>query len=159
MRFADTDHDLLTPEEMAAISGYDFLCGILAGTHAPAPIALQLGYRLDCVEQGDVTFRAVTSPTVLNPSGVVHGGWFGTLLDSCMGCAVQSVLPAGRGYTTLEYKINILRSLRGDGTEVLARGTIDHVGRRTGVATGRIIGAADGRLYATGSTTCLVFEM
>ena len=97
--------------------------------------------------------------TGYNPSGAVHGGWYGTLLDSCMACAVQTKLPKGFGYTTLEYKVNLLRPIFETTEDVLAVGEVDHVGRRTGVATGKIVGAESGKLYATGSTTCIVMEI
>jgi uncharacterized protein (TIGR00369 family) len=92
---------------------------------------------------------------VMNPVGVVHGGWYGTLLDSCMACAVMTTLSRGSTYTTLEYKVNIVRPIP-LGMRVLAIGEIQHSGRSTGVARGEIVGADDGRIYATGSTTCLV---
>jgi uncharacterized protein (TIGR00369 family) len=87
----------------------------------------------------------------------VHGGWYGTILDSCMACAVMTTVPKGAVYTTLEYKINIVRAIP-VGTPVIATGVVDHAGRSTGVATGRIEGV-DGKLYATGSTTCLIMQI
>ena len=86
----------------------------------------------------------------------VHGGWYGTLLDSCMACAVMTKLPRGATYTTLEYKINITRAIPA-GMEIVATGLVQHAGRSTGVANGEIRGAQDGKLYATGSTTCMIF--
>jgi uncharacterized protein (TIGR00369 family) len=90
--------------------------------------------------------------------GTVHGGWYGTLLDSAMACAVMTKVPRGSVYTTLEYKINILRSIP-LGMQVDCFGVIDHVGRSTGVAHGEIRGVEDGKLYATGSTTCIVMNI
>jgi len=88
----------------------------------------------------------------------VHGGWYGTLLDSAMACAVMTRVPRGSVYTTLEYKINILRAIP-LGTQIDCIGTTDHVGRSTGVAQGKIIGVEDGKLYATGSTTCILMKL
>ena len=90
--------------------------------------------------------------------GTVHGGWYGTVLDSCMACAVMTKVPRGSVYTTLEYKINILRGLPLD-MEIDCIGVTDHVGRSTGVAHGEIRGVEDGKLYATGSTTCIVMKL
>jgi uncharacterized protein (TIGR00369 family) len=87
--------------------------------------------------------------------GTVHGGWYGTLLDSAMACAVMTAVPKGSTYTTLEYKVNVTRALP-PGTEIEAVGTVSHAGRSTGVAEGAIRGVLDGKLYATGSTTCLI---
>ena len=94
----------------------------------------------------------------LNPVADVHGGWYGVLLDSCMGCAVHSLLPPGKGYTTLEYKVNILRAARPETGPLRAVGEATHVGRRTGVAEGRLVDGA-GRLYAQGTTTCLILDL
>jgi uncharacterized protein (TIGR00369 family) len=103
-------------------------------------------------------FRGTPEFSVTNPMGTVHGGWYGTLLDSAMACAVMTAVPKGSAYTTLEYKINILRSIP-LGTTVDCVGVIDHVGRSTGVAHGEIRGVQDGKLYATGSTTCIVMNI
>jgi uncharacterized protein (TIGR00369 family) len=85
----------------------------------------------------------------------VHGGWYGALLDSCMGCAVMTALPAGRAYTTLEYKVNLIRAIP-LGHDVVATGRLTHAGRSTAVASGEIRDAVTDRLYATGTTTCLI---
>ena len=102
-----------------------------------------------------VRFRGTPDFAHSNPMGTVHGGWYGTLLDSCMACAVMTKVPRGSLYTTLEYKVNITRAIP-LGMEILATGSVDHAGKTTGVAHGEIRGAEDGKLYATGSTTCLI---
>ena len=88
----------------------------------------------------------------MNPSGSVHGGWYGTLLDSAMACAIMTRVPQGSVYTTLEYKVNIIRPIP-LGLMVDCIGTVEHAGRSTGVATGKVVGVEDGKLSATGSTT------
>ena len=93
-----------------------------------------------------------------NPIGVVHGGYAATLLDSCMGCAVHSALEAGQGYTTLELKVNYVRAMTVNTGRVRAEGKIINVGRQVATAEGRIVGD-DGKLYAHGTTTCLVFPI
>ncbi|WP_323783254.1 PaaI family thioesterase [Leisingera sp.] len=157
MIYADKPADLLTVEQITRISGLDFMQGILDGRLPGPPIAATLGYHLHSVEEGQVVFRGTPEFPVCNPMGTVHGGWYGTLLDSAMACAVMTKVPAGSVYTTLEYKINILRAIP-LGTPIDCSGTIDHVGRSTGVAHGEIRGLQDGRLYATGSTTCIVMQ-
>ncbi|MEX0302116.1 MAG: PaaI family thioesterase [Leisingera sp.] len=158
MYYATKPSDLLTMEQITRISGLEFMQGILDGRLPGPPIAETLGYHLHSVEDGHVVFRGTPEFHVCNPMGTVHGGWYGTLLDSAMACAVMTKVPQGSVYTTLEYKINILRPIP-LGTQIDCSGTIDHVGRSTGVAHGELRGVDDGRLYATGSTTCIVMQI
>lgn len=153
---ARTPADLPGPELLAEMSGLEFMRAILEGRLPGAPIAETMNFRLHAVEPGRVVFRGAPEFRHLNPTGGLHGGWYGTLLDSALGCAVATVLPRGRHYTTLEYKVNITRALP-LGTEIDCEARIQHAGRTTAVAEGTIRGVADGRLYATGSTTCLIF--
>lgn len=149
---------LPTREQMLSMSGLDFMRGILNGTLAHPPIGQTLGYRLDTVEDGRVIFCGTPEFNAMNPIRTVHGGWYGTLLDSCMACAVMTKVPQGSAYTTLEYKVNITRSIP-VGAEIIAEGLVSHAGRTTGVAEGTIRDAANGKLYATGSTTCLIMAL
>jgi uncharacterized protein (TIGR00369 family) len=105
-----------------------------------------------------VMFQGEPTADFYNPIGSVHGGWAATLLDSCMACAVQSTLAAGRGYTTVELKVNLVRALSTDTGPVRAEGWVVHGGRQIATAEGRLTGA-DGKLYAHGSTTCLVVAL
>ena len=148
----------VSPTEAARMSGLDFMRGILNGTVPAPPISGVLGYALHDVAEGRVAFRGTPEVTTTNPMGSVHGGWYGTLLDSAMACAILTRIPAGRSSTTLEYKINITRAIP-VGTPVECVGEADHIGRSTGVAHGEIRGVEDGRLYATGSTTCIVIDL
>ncbi len=156
--YAKGPEELLGPADMASMSGEEFMRGIRDGTLPAPPISRTLGYHLHSVDKGRVVFRGTPTFDYTNPLGTVHGGWYGTLLDSAMACAVQTMVPKGAAYTTLEYKINILRSIP-LGTEVDCIGVADHVGRSTGVAHGEIRGIEDGKLYATGSTTCIVLQL
>ncbi len=149
--------DLADPATILSMSGLEFLRAVRDGRLPAAPIARTLGFTLEEVEDGRVTFRGTPGFESMNPTGTVHGGWYGAVLDSAMACAVMTRVPAGRIYTTLEYKVNIIRPIP-IGTEVEAIGEARHVGRSTGVAEGRVVGIGDGRLYATGSTTCIVLE-
>ena len=158
MHYVNSFADLLTPDQITEISGLEFMQGILDGTLPHPPIGPTLNYHLTLVENGKIAFRGTPKFEHCNPLGTVHGGWYGTLLDSCMACAVMTKVPKGSAYTTLEYKINITRPIPVE-TEIEATGWIDHVGRSTGVAHGEIRGVEDGKLYATGSTTCLVMKV
>lgn len=157
-RYARSTDDLLTPAELARISGLDFIQGIRDGRYPAPPIAQTLAFRLVEAEQGHVVFEGAPEFGAYNPLGGAHGGWFGTLLDSCMACAVQTTLPKGTGYTTIEYKITILRPAFTDTPSLRAIGAVVSSGRRVATATGQMIGQ-DGKIYATGSTTCLVFPL
>ena len=155
---AKSPDDLPDQKTVLSMSGLDFMQGILRGEIARPPISVLLNYTLESVAQGKVIFRGTPEFAHSNPLGGVHGGWYGTLLDSCMACAVMTAVPKGSVYTTLEYKVNLTRAIP-LGTEILATGIIDHAGRSTGVAHGEIRGVNDGKLYATGSTTCLIMAI
>ena len=157
-RIAQSPDDLLALPEVLKISGLEFMQRILDGTNPGPPIGETMGYGLHAVENGRVVFRGAPQFNVTNPLGTVHGGWYGTLLDSAMACAVMTKVPQGSVYTTLEFKINILRAIP-LGTQIDCVGVIDHVGRSTGVAHGEIRGVEDNKLYATGSTTCIVMKL
>jgi uncharacterized protein (TIGR00369 family) len=138
-----------------SMSGIAYLRAIRDGRIPAPPFALTLAMRLVEVEEGQALFECEPAEYHYNPIGVVHGGLAATLLDSAMGCAVQSLLPSGTGYTTLEIKVNFVRALtRATGT-VRAEGRIVNQGRRVAVAEARITDAA-GKLYAHGTTTCLI---
>ena len=141
----------------AGPSGADRQRETIEGRREGPGIWKVLGLTLETSEPGRATLTACPGPELENPGGGVHGGFYGTFLDSCMASAVSSTLPAGRGSTTLEYKINIIRPIRA-GTRVRAIGVAHHVGRSTGIASGEIRGIEDDALYATGSTTCMVFD-
>lgn len=146
--------------DMAALlgrSGLEFMQDIIAGRLAGPTIGATLGFAPVLAEPDRVVFEGAPGFGALNPMRGVHGGWYGAILDSCMGCAVMTVLAQGKVYTTLEYKINITRALPMDKT-VEAVGLVTHAGRRTAVATGEVRGKDDGKLYATGSTTCMIMD-
>ena len=158
MNIAHSPADLLKQDEVLGMSGLEFMTGILEGRLPGPPIGHTMGYALHSVEDGRVVFRGAPSFAMTNPLGTVHGGWYGTLLDSAMACAVMTKVPKGSVYTTLEYKISIIRPIP-LGMTIDCAGVIDHVGRSTGVAKGEIRGVEDGKLYATGTTTCIVMKL
>jgi|TARA_B110000008_G_scaffold113503_1_gene116256 uncharacterized protein (TIGR00369 family) len=140
------------------MTGLEFMEKIKLGELPGAPIAKTLNYDLISVSLGQVIFRGAPKFDSMNPVGSVHGGWYGTLLDSAMACAVMTKIPKGSFYTTLEYKINIVKAIP-IGMEIDAIGLVTHSGRSTGTADGKIIGTKDKILYATGSTTCLIMQL
>jgi len=154
---ARTPADLPDRETFASLSGLEFITAIKEGRMAGAPIAGVMGFALHVVEKGRVTFRGAPAFEHLNPMGGVHGGWYGTILDSALGCAVATVLDKGHVYTTLEYKVNLTRALR-PGLLVDCTANVQHAGRSTAVAEAEIRGVDDGKLYATGSTTCIIMR-
>ena len=157
-RFAQSPEDLPTMAQTLSVSGLQFMQKVLAGEFSGPPIGQTLNYTLARVEEGLAEFQGTPTFAFTNPMGTLHGGWYGTLLDSAMACAVMTRVPKGSVYTTLEYKINILRSIP-LGMAISCIGTCQHAGRSTGIATGEIRGIEDGRLYATGSTTCIIMPM
>jgi len=139
------------------LPGIEFLRAICDGKLPPPPIAALLGFTLVEVEPGRAVFEVTPGERHYNPIGVVHGGLAMTLLDSCMGCAVQTHMPAGSGYTTLEAKTNLVRAITGDTGKLRAIGKTLHVGKRMATAEGRLEDAS-GKLYAHGTTTCIILS-
>ena len=158
MPIAQSTADLLSTEEVLSMSGLEFMQGMLEGRLPGPPIGQTMGYTLHSVDDGRVVFRGAPEFSTTNPMGSVHGGWYGTLLDSAMACAVMTKVPKGSVYTTLEYKISILRPIP-LGMQIDCEGVVDHAGRSTGVAHGEIRGVEDGKLYATGTTTCIIMKL
>jgi uncharacterized protein (TIGR00369 family) len=140
----------------AGLPGHDYLKAIAAGEIPPPPIAVLLGFELVEVEEGRAVFAVTPAEYHYNPIGVVHGGLAATLLDSAMGCAVHSTLPAGTSYTTLEVKVNFARAITRETGRVLCEGTVIHGGRTVATADGRVIAEDTGKLLAHGTTTCLL---
>ncbi len=147
--------DILSLEEILKISGLAMMKGILNGIYPAAPIATVLNYKVHAVEKGKVVFRGTPNLESRNPMGTIHGGWYGTILDSAMACAVMTTLPAGKIQTTLEFKVNIIRPIP-RGVTVDAIGTVEHSGKSTGVAVGSLVDIKTGKLYASSSTTCII---
>lgn len=150
-------YGLAEPAQVRGLSGLEVIQGMLAGRLPPPPIARTLDFILVEAEHGRAVFQGRPGLPHYNPLGTVHGGWFATLLDSAVGCAVHTAQPPGKGYTTLELKLNLVRALHHRVPLVRAEGQVVHVGRQVATAEGRLIGH-DGKLYAHASTTCLVFD-
>ena len=149
----------VTPTQVvASMPGIDFVRAMFAGK-LPSPPILQTIEPFDyAAEPGVISFQTVPGFRHYNPIGSVHGGYAAILLDSAMGLAVHSMLPAGTGYTTLEFKLSFIRGMSKDSGKVRTEGRTLHVGRRTATAEARITDGK-GRLLAHATTTCLVFEI
>jgi uncharacterized protein (TIGR00369 family) len=145
-------------EALGAESGLEFLRGVIDGRHPVPPIADLLGFWLTEIEFGRAVFQGTPEFKHYNPLGTVHGGYAATLLDSCMGCSVHTTMPIGVGYTTLEFKITLIRAITAETGLVTAEGRVLNSGRRAATAEGRLTDAK-GRLLAHGTTTCLVFDL
>jgi uncharacterized protein (TIGR00369 family) len=145
-------------EEIRSRSGLQFLRDIAGGALPLPPIGKALNFFLVEAEEGRVVFQGTPAFDFYNPIGTIHGGWAATLLDSCMGCAVQSMLKKGYGYTTAELKLNLVRPMSDRTGPVRAEGKVIHPGRQVATAEGKLFGA-DGKLYAHGTTTCVIFEI
>jgi uncharacterized protein (TIGR00369 family) len=143
---------------MASMPGIDFVRAIFAGK-LPTPPIMQTIEPFDfTAEPGVITFHSIPGFRHYNPIGSVHGSYAAALLDSAMGLAVHSMLPAGTGYTTLEFKISFIRGMSTDTGPVRSEGRTLSVGRRAATAEGRITDSK-GRLLVHATTTCLVFEI
>lgn len=156
-RIAGKTYGTVSAEEQKQMSGLEFVQGLADGTLPLNTIAQTLGYDVTEAASGRVVVTAEPGSSHLNPAGTVHGGLAATLLDSCMGLAVQSTLETGIGQTTLEFKISLVRPITPETGEIRAEGVVLTRGRRVGTAEGRITDRA-GRLLAHGTTTCLIFE-
>ncbi|PXX68728.1 uncharacterized protein (TIGR00369 family) [Nocardia tenerifensis] len=146
-----------TTIDFAQLNGLELLRTAMATKDRPPFIGDLLGMEVDLLEHGKAVFALRTRPDFANPLGTTHGGICATLLDSVMGCAVHTTLEAGVGYTTLELKINYIRSAPTDGQRLTATGTTIHVGRTTATAEGRVVDE-QGRLVAHATTTCVIFR-
>ena len=140
-----------------ALAGIDYMKEMIAGRIAPSPIMRLMGFRLVQVGEGLAVFECEPGEQHYNPIGVVHGGLAMTLLDSAMGCCVHTRLAAGVGYTTLEAKVNLVRAITAKTGTIRATGKVIHLGGKTATAEGRIEDAA-GKLYAHGTTTCIILN-
>jgi uncharacterized protein (TIGR00369 family) len=147
-----------TIDQLRTRSGMEFLNAIGTGELPSVPIGQLMGFVPIEWSPGRMVFQGVPGKEHYNPLGTVHGGYAATLLDSCLGCAIHTMLPAGKGYTTLELNINYIRSMTEKTGPVRAEGSVVHVGGQTGIAEGRLTDA-DGKLYAFATTTCLIFSL
>ena len=145
-------------EDIAGKTGLEMMQAMLNGEIPYAAIAKTLDFTVVSVGPGVAVFQGTPGPQHLNPLNTVHGGWMATMLDSALGCAVHTMMPVGRGYTTAELSINYVRGLSPKVGRVRAEGTVLHCGKQLATAEARLFGP-DGTLFAHATTTCLVFEI
>jgi uncharacterized protein (TIGR00369 family) len=157
MEIASKSYGTVSAQRQNEMSGLEFVQGLVNGTLPLNTIAGTLGYDVTEAVSGRVVVSAEPNGTHLNPAGTVHGGFAATLLDSCMGLAIQSTLETGVGQTTLEFKISLVRPIVPETGLIKAEGIVLSRGRRVGTAEGRITDGR-GRLLAHGTTTCLIFQ-
>jgi uncharacterized protein (TIGR00369 family) len=144
-------------EQIAGKTGLETMQSMLRGEIPFPPIGETLSFYIVHVEDGQAIFQASPKPEHLNPLGTIHGGFHATVLDSALGCAVHSKLPAGRGYTTTQLSVSIVRALTPKIERVRAIGTVLHFGRQVATAEAKLVGP-DGNLYAHATCSCLLFD-
>jgi uncharacterized protein (TIGR00369 family) len=154
----DQQFGVASRQQIAGKTGLEIMQSLIRGELPAPPITDTLDFTLVEVDYGRAIFQGRPLERHYNPLGTVHGGWFATLLDSAVGCAVHTAMPVGKTYTTLELKVNMLRALTKKVELVRAEGKIIHVGGQVATAEARLVDAA-GKLYAHATTTCLVFDL
>lgn len=163
----DVTHRSLTVEwedpapgaaQLAELTGLEFVRGLADGTYPAPPIAKLMGFELAEVEPGHVVFECEAGEQHYNPIGTVHGGLACTLLDSALGCAVQTTLQQGQGYTSIDISVSYLRPILADSGRLRCEGTVTKPGSRVAFAEGRLVDGR-GRLVATASSSLMVFAV
>jgi len=155
---AKVEYGVTSMEVMSSMPGLDFVRAIFA-RRLPEPPIMQTVEPFDCTAvEGHVVIHSIPGLRHYNPIGSVHGGYAAILLDSAMGLAVQTTLPKGFGYTTLEFKISFVRGMSQDTGTIRTEGRVLNAGRRVATAEARITDDK-GKLLAHATTTCLVFEL
>jgi uncharacterized protein (TIGR00369 family) len=139
------------------LSGLEYFKRMIAGEVPPPPMLALLGIRLIEAEEGRVVFTGTVAPEHYNGMGVAHGGYAATLLDSALGCCINTMMPPGKRFTTLELKVNLTRPLTHGVGPVFCEAKVVHLGGRTATSEGRIVDG-HGKLYAHGTTTCIVVD-
>lgn len=147
-----------TAQKASTMAGYDFLKGILEGTIPSPPIAQTLDFKPSSLERGKVSFEFAPKEFHYNPIGSVHGGVISTVLDTVLGCALHSMLPAGVAYTSLELKVNFLKAVRINSGVLRAEGRLIHLGKSTALVEADLKDS-DGKLYAHAVSTCLILNL
>jgi uncharacterized protein (TIGR00369 family) len=150
-------YGLASREALAGESGLEFLRGLIDGRHPAPPFSRTTRTYLVVAEEGRVLFKGTPDETFFNPLGTIHGGWTAGILDSAMACAVHSTLKAGQGYTTMEFKVNLVRAIAPSSGELTCEGILVHRGGTVATSEG-YLRDAEGRLVAHGTETCLIFD-
>ncbi len=144
--------------DIRAVSGLELLRGIRDGLYPEPTMSRTLNFHMTELEEGIAEFKGYPDYSIYNPLGKVHGGYFATLLDSALGCAVHTLCPAGYGSVTVEMKLNMVRPMSADTGPVFARATVVHPGRQLATSEGRLVDQ-NGKLYAHGTQTCSILKL
>jgi uncharacterized protein (TIGR00369 family) len=153
----DSRYGIVSREQAATMSGRELLEGVASGRLPMPPIGKTLTFRLVEVGEGTAVFEGEPGDHLLNPAGIVHGGWALTLIDSATGCAAHTLLPVGAGYTTVETKVNFSRAIRADTGRVRCEGRVINKGRQI-ISAEAVVKGQDGRVLAHGTSTLLVLQ-
>ena len=154
---ARTDEEEPKAEARRTLSGLEYMRMLASGELPPAGMARLMGFKLVEVGEGRAVFTVTPGEQHYNGLGIAHGGLAATLLDSATGCAINTMMPAGRVFTTLEMKVNYVRPLRRETGEVRCEAEVIHVGARVATASARLFDR-EGKLYAHGTATCMLFR-
>ena len=156
-RTLEWEDPVATAAAGAEMSGLDYLRAVIAGELGRPPISVTMSMEIVELEEGRAVFAGEPGEEHYNPIGIVHGGYAATILDSALGCAVHTTLPAGVGYTSLGLEVKYLRPITRDTGRVLCEGKVVHGGRRQATADARLTAEATGKLLATGTSTLMIF--
>jgi len=145
-------------QDIRSLTGFEQMQSMMNGTRPGPSIGKTMDFLLVELDSGRAVFQGTPGDKYFNPMGTVHGGWYATLLDSALGCAVHTLMPVGRAYTTSQLSVNLVKAIPPKVRRVRAEGKVVHCGRQLATAEARLFGP-DGTLYAHATTTCLVFEL
>jgi len=154
----DAEIGIIPLDKAASMPARELFADMIAGKLPIPPIARLMNFTLTEAGDGVAVFRGVPLFDHYNPLGTVHGGWTATILDSALGCAVHTRLPAGSGYSTAEFKVNLVRPITKDTGEVICRGEVVHFGRTLAISEAKLT-TLDGKLLALGTETCSIFPL
>ena len=155
---SDSKFGLISHDVWRETSSLEVFQKMVAGELPQPPIAGTLDFRLAKIQSGRAEFVSKSKIDYYNPLGTTHGGYIATLLDSAMGCAIQSTLAAGKGSTSLEFKVNFVRPVFDETGTLRAIGEIINAGKQIVTAEAKLTDE-NGKLYAHATTTCFVFDL
>lgn len=148
----------LNQQKVAGLTGLEVMQAVIRGDLPNGNMATTMNYMIMEASPGHAVVQGNPTESVLNVQGFVHGGWFATIMDAAVGNSIHTMLPPGKGYTTLDLSVKMTRALLPTVGRVRAIGRAIQVGRTIAIAEGRLIGP-DGKLHATATTTCMVVDI
>jgi len=154
---ADRQFGTIDPQTLISTSGLELCRKIIAGELPAPPMGKLMNFGMCEAEEGRIVFRGIPQLEHYNPTGVVHGGWAGAILDSALGCCVWTKVPVGLAYTTAEFKVNLVRPITDQTGECVCEAKVIHMGRSIATSEGTLK-TKDGKLLAHGTETCAIFK-